>query len=135
MPEAKKRKSRKFAIYIVVVLLAAGVGTGAYFNRREKPVLVQTEKVTRRNLTELVTASGRIQPVVQVKISPEVSGEIIELPVKEGQHVKKGDLLVHIKPDFYEASRRSSEAAYRSAEANRTLAHANLKKAETEHKR
>jgi HlyD family secretion protein len=135
MPEPKKRKTRKFTIITVVLLIAAGAGTGAYFKRREKPVLVQTEQVTRRNLTELVTASGRIQPVVQVKISPEVSGEIIELPVKEGQQVKKGDLLVHIKPDFYEASRRSAEAAFRSAEAGRTLAEANLAKAESEYKR
>jgi HlyD family secretion protein len=135
MPEPKKRKTRKFAIITVVLLIAAGAGMGAYFKRREKPVLIQTEQVTRRNLTELVTASGRIQPVVQVKISPEVSGEIIELPVKEGQHVKKGELLVHIKPDFYEASRRSAEAAFRSSEAGRSLAEAHLAKAESEYKR
>ena len=67
---------------------------------------MQTEKVARRNLTELVLANGRIQPVLQVKISPEVSGEIIDLPVKEGQKVNKGDLLVKIKPDFYIASRQ-----------------------------
>ena len=135
MPEPKKRKNRKLAVATVVLLIAAGAGTGAYFNRREKPVIIQTEKVTRRNLTELVTASGRIQPVVQVKISPEVSGEIIELPVKEGQQVKKGDLLVHIRPDFYQANHRSAQAAFHSAESGRTLAEANLHKAESEYKR
>ena len=135
MPDPKKRRKRGLAIVTLVLLIAAGAGTGAYFKQREKPVLIQTEKITRRNLTELVTASGRIQPVVQVKISPEVSGEIIELPVKEGQYVKKGDLLVHIKPDFYEASRRSFQAAFRSSEAGKTLAEANLRKAESEYKR
>jgi len=96
---------------------------------------VQTDNVARRSLTELVIANGRIQPVLQVKISPEVSGEIIELPVKEGQAVKKGDLLLRIKPDFYLASRRSAEASFRAAEAAVSLAEANLKKAEADLKR
>jgi HlyD family secretion protein len=91
--------------------------------------------VTRRNITEIVVANGKIQPVLQVVINPEVSGEIIELPVKEGQTVKKGDLLVRIKPDNYRASRNSSEANYRSALASKTLAEANRAKAEAEFKR
>jgi HlyD family secretion protein len=135
MAEPRKKKSRK-AWWIVAVLLVAGAaGTGAYLKRSEKPILVQTEKVSRRSLTEFVVASGRIQPVVQVKISPEVSGEIIDLPVKEGQQVKKGDLLVRIRPDFYAANHRSAQAAYRSAEAGQTLAEANLRKAESDFKR
>jgi len=96
---------------------------------------VQTEKVARRSLTELVVANGRIQPVVQVKISPEVSGEIIALPVKEGQAVNKGDLLVKIKPDFYIANRNQAEASYKSSVAGRTTAEANLQKTELEFKR
>ena len=68
-------------------------------------------------------------------INPEVSGEIIELPVKEGQDVKKGDLLVKIKPDNYVASRNSAEASYQSALAGKNLAYANLNKAQLEHKR
>jgi HlyD family secretion protein len=98
-------------------------------------VTVQTEKVARRNITEIVVANGKIQPVLQVVINPEVSGEIIELPVKEGQDVKKGDLLVRIKPDNYRAIRNSSEANYRSALASKTLAEANLAKATAEFKR
>jgi HlyD family secretion protein len=73
--------------------------------------------------------------VIQVKISPEVSGEIIELPVKEGQCVRKGDLLMRIKPDYYLASRRSAEASYQAAVANKDLARANVRKAEIEDKR
>lgn len=131
-PRKKKRRSKLWILLLVVLLIVAG-GVAAYFvNGREKPVIVQTEKAQRRDLTEVVVASGRIQPVVQVKISPEVSGEITELPVKEGQAVKKGDLLVRIKPDYYLANQRSAEAAFKSAEAGKALAEANLRKAESE---
>ncbi|MEI9962869.1 MAG: biotin/lipoyl-binding protein [Limisphaerales bacterium] len=91
---------------------------------------MQTEKVTRRSLTEVVVANGKIQPVVQVTISAEVSGEIIELPVKEGQSVRKGDLLLKIKPDFYVAALNQSKAGYESSLNSRTTAQANLEKAE-----
>jgi HlyD family secretion protein len=73
--------------------------------------------------------------VLQVKISPEVSGEIIELHVKEGQNVKKGDLLFKIKPDNYLAASNSAQANYNSAVANRETAKANLEKAYLEYKR
>ena len=86
----KKKKRRKWWILLVVLLLiGAGAGTWYYYKKRELPIEIQVEKAARRNLTELVVANGKIQPVSQVKISPEVSGEIIELPVKEGQQVKK----------------------------------------------
>jgi len=73
--------------------------------------------------------------VLQVKISPEVSGEIIELPVKEGQAVNKGDLLVKIKPDFYVAQLHQAEAGYESALAGKAQAQANLEKATADYKR
>ena len=137
-PGALKRKKRKrkwIVLGILVTVVGAGAGTGYYYKTRTLPIEIQTEKVGRRNLTEVVVANGKIQPVLQVKISPEVSGEIIELPVKEGQLVKKGDLLLRIKPDFYQAMRRSAEASYQSALASKTLAAANMKKAEIEFKR
>src|SRR5690349_244037 len=129
-----KRRSRRRWLLAITLLIIAGLGTGAYFylRKREVIVTVQTEKAARRNITELVVANGKIQPVVQVVINPEVSGEITELPVKEGQPVKKGDLLVKIKPDNYLASRNSAEANYKSAMAGKTLALANLRKAEIE---
>ena len=135
MNGAKKKSRKKVWLIALLALVAAGVGLGFVLNGREKLIDVQTDKAARRNLTELVLANGRIQPVLQVKISPEVSGEIIELPVKEGQSVKKGDLLLRIKPDFYLASRRSAEASFRAAEAALSLAESNLKKAEAEFKR
>jgi HlyD family secretion protein len=136
MSNGKGKTGRKYWIIAAALLICGGAAAWYFhFRKREVIVTVQTEKVARRNLTELVVANGRIHPVVQVKISPEVSGEIIELPVKEGQCVKKGELLLRIKPDFYLASRRSAEASYQAAVANKDLAEANLKKAEIEEKR
>src|SRR5436190_20747681 len=134
---AKKSNKKKRNILLALAGLSlAAASAGYYFYRhRETVTIVQTDPVSRRTLTELVVANGRIHPVVQVKISPEVSGEIIDLPVKEGQCVQKGDLLLRIKPDYYQASCRSAEASYQAAVANRDLAAANLRKAEAEDQR
>src|SRR6267154_2807626 len=109
---ATSKKRRKTLIFSIIALTV-----GAIVKKREVVITIQTEKVGRRNLTEIVVANGKIQPVVQVKISPEVSGEIIDLPVKEGQQVKKGDLILKIKPDFYIANRSQSMANYESSRA------------------
>jgi len=129
-------KKRNRLIFAAVVLLAAAA-VGAYYYRkgRELPVNVQLDKVVKRDITEIVVANGRIQPVIQVVINPEVSGEITDLPVKEGQSVEKGDILVRIKPDNYIASRNSAEANYKSSLAAQALAKANLEKAKFEHQR
>jgi HlyD family secretion protein len=132
---ANSKKRRKLIVFGGLALLLAGLGAWIAFGKREAVINVQTDKVTRRDLTEIVVANGRIQPVTQVKISPEVSGEIIELPVKEGQPVKKGDLIVRIKPDFYEASRNSSKASYSMAQAGLVTSQAGLERAEAEFKR
>lgn len=135
MANAKKGKGRKIILLVLIFAGLAGLGTYAYLKRRQPILTVQTEKVRRRDLTEVVTATGKIQPVLQVKISPEVAGEIIELPVKEGQGVKKGDLLVKIRPEFYEAARRSAEATFRSSESELKTTEAELKQSEQELKR
>jgi len=132
-PHSKKR--RKIIVFSVIGLLVAGLTLAAIFKKREPVITIQTEKVAHRNITEIVVANGKIQPVLQVKISPEVSGEIIELPVKEGQLVKKGDLLVKIKPDTYIANVKSAEAQYMAAASGKDLAEASMKKAELEFKR
>src|SRR5437764_14375275 len=123
---AKSNKRRKILIFGLIGLGVAGLTVWAILKKREVVITIQTEKVARRNLTEIVVANGKIQPVIQVKISPEVSGEIIELPVKEGQAVKKGELLVKIKPDFYIANRNQSQAAYKSSVAGKATSEANL---------
>jgi HlyD family secretion protein len=132
---AKSKNRGKYWLLAAVLVVALAVTAGVIYKKREVPVTVRTDKVERHNLTESVVANGKIQPVVQVKISPEVSGEIIELPVKEGQTVKKGDLLVKIKPDFYVANRNQAEASYKSALAGTATAEATLHKAEAEFKR
>ncbi len=125
-------KRKKILVFTVIGLALVGLGTTAFLKRNEEVLPVQTERVARRTITEKVVANGRIQPVVQVKISPEVSGEIIELAVKEGQEVKKGDLLLRIKPDSYVANRKSEEARFMSSQASQELAAANLAKADAE---
>src|SRR6266699_2434621 len=132
---ATSKKRRKTLVFTGIAVGLAALAGVAMFKKRDVIINVQTEKVARRNLTEIVVANGKIQPVIQVKISPEVSGEIIELPVKEGQQVKKGELLLKIKPDFYIANRNQAEASYKSSVAGKTTAEANLRKAEAEYNR
>ncbi len=135
MAAGTKKKRGRILLAGAVILLICSVGAFLGFRKREMPIAVQMDKVVRRDITEMVVANGRIQPVVQVVINPEVSGEIIELPVKEGQAVKKGALLVRIKPDNYIAQRNSAEANYKSSLAGVQLAKANLEKARLEHQR
>ncbi|HYE30826.1 MAG TPA: efflux RND transporter periplasmic adaptor subunit [Methylomirabilota bacterium] len=135
MAKTKTSKRRKALVLTALALAVIALVTVAAFRKKEVIITIQTDKVTRRDITEIVVANGKIQPVVQVVIQPEVSGEITALPVKEGQSVKRGDLLVKIKPDNYLAGRNSAEANYKSAMANRTLAKANLDKAELEFRR
>ena len=132
---SQSNKGKKNIIFTVIGLALIALTVAAILKKKEVIITVQTEKVAHRNLTELVVANGKIQPVTQVVISPEVAGEITGLPVKEGDHVKKGDLLVQIKPDNYQASRDSAEASYQSAMGSKDLAQAQLDKAEAEFKR
>jgi HlyD family secretion protein len=124
----KKNKKKIIIISIIVVLLVV-LGVLVFLGSQRVPIItVQTDKVQRRTITQIVTATGKIQPEIQVKINAEVSGEIIELPVREGQRVKKGQLLVRIKPDAYQAQ-------YESAQASLGMADASLRKAEADYKR
>jgi HlyD family secretion protein len=132
---AKSKKRRKVIIFSVIGLILVTLTLVAIFKKRQPVITVQTEKVSRHSLTNLVVANGQIQPVVQVTISPEVSGEIIALPVKEGQRVKKGDLLLKINPDVYIAAVNQARAGYESALAAKASAAANLEKAEADYKR
>ncbi len=132
-----RRKSRRrlwivlgLALVLILVMIAAVMGRS-----RVKPTLVTTDRAAIRNITHLVTATGKVQPEVEVGIAPEVSGELIALPFKEGQTVKKGDVIVRIKPDFYVALVAQQEAALASAKAASLLAQANLSKAEDDFRR
>ncbi|MBX3746813.1 MAG: efflux RND transporter periplasmic adaptor subunit [Verrucomicrobiae bacterium] len=135
MTQPRRGRARKLLILSAMALGLAALGGWAWWSRREPPQEVQTEPVTRRSLTERVVANGRIQAVTRVVINPEVSGEIVELPVREGQRVAPGDLLVRIRPDPYLAGRHSAEATHRSALAHIELARAELAKARIEFER
>jgi HlyD family secretion protein len=133
MAISKKRKNIFILIAIAVALVALTLV--AIFKKREPAVTVQTEKVGRHSITEQVVANGKIYPVRQVHISPEVSGEIIQLAVKAGQPVKKGDLLLKIRPDVYLAAVNQAKANYESSLAGKNQAGANLEKAEADYSR
>ena len=120
---------------VVAVLLIGAVVALGVSRKREKPIPVTIEKAVRRDVTQLVTATGKIQPEVEVKIAPEVSGEIIEIPVKEGQLVHRGDLLLRIKPDSYQAQVAAQQAALNAARAASVQNKAQLEKAQNDYNR
>jgi HlyD family secretion protein len=132
---AKPKKRRKIIIFSVIGLVLIALTLVAIFKKRQPVITVQTEKVARHSLTNIVVANGKIQPVVQVTISPEVSGEIIELPVKEGQQVTNGETLVKINPDIYVAALNQTKAGYESSLATKASAEANLEKAQADYDR
>ena len=102
---------------LAVLALIAGVGV-YWAERGPDPISITTEKATVCDITQLVSATGKIRPELEVKISPEVAGEIIEMPVIVGQPVKKGDLLLKIKPNNYIARVKQAEASLSAAQAD-----------------
>lgn len=118
LPLRRRRRRRAHWFAAGTIILAVVLVVVIAWQREEKPIMVTTERAAFRDITQRVTATGRIRPGVEVKISPEVAGEIVELPVKVGQGVKKGDLLVRIKPDNYLARVKQAEAALSAAEAD-----------------
>jgi HlyD family secretion protein len=129
-------KKKKLFILIGAAALIIIVATSMVAARkREKAIPVTTEKAFRKTITQLVTATGKIQPEVEVKIAPEVSGEIIEIPVKEGQIVHKGDLLLRIKPDAYRAQLDEQQAALSGAQSASVREKASLSKAKEDYDR
>lgn len=134
---APKKKSRRtlFILLGVVILALVVAAVVASKNQGEKPTPVTTEKAKIRTITHVVTATGKVQPEMEVKISPEVSGEIIQLTVKEGNGVKKGELLVKIKPDFYQAQMEQQEASLVAARTTAVQTKAQLWKSQEDFKR
>ena len=122
-------------VSVVVVVLLIVAKKAGWIGQSSDELLVQTELVKNRTIIETVTASGKIQPETEVKISSEVSGEIITLPIKEGDKVSEGQLLVRINPDLYESAVTRSEAAVNSAKAGKAQAKAQLIEAENIYER
>jgi HlyD family secretion protein len=129
---AKQRRARrkKQIIYGSIGLIVLCIVASIIWSKREKPIPVTTEKAIRKTIVQTVSATGKVQPETEVKISPEVAGEIIELPVEDGKAVKKGDLLVRIRPDSYKALVEQQEAAISSAKATNLQQKATMLKSE-----
>jgi HlyD family secretion protein len=119
---------------ILIVALIVLRKTGAIGNKDEGKE-VEISKVMASTVVETVSATGKIQPEIEVKISPEVSGEIILLNVKEGQVVKKGDLLVKINPDLYTSSYNRSVSNLSGTKAGLTQSEASFKEAKANYER
>jgi len=113
-------------IWIIIVGVVLTLLIVMLKNSGSKAINVATEKASKRSITELVSANGKIQPEVEVKISSDVSGEIVELYVKEGDQVKKGDLLCKINPLIYESNSSRMVATLNGAKANLANAKARL---------
>jgi HlyD family secretion protein len=132
-PVVKKKKSKKLLLFsiigvVVILIIVAVVASG----NKDKIVTVQTEKVMKRNITQVVSGTGTINPETKVDISAEISGEIVQLPYKEGDTVKKGDLLVKIKAETYGARINQQQAGVQYSRTQVEVAENNLKKAQLE---
>lgn len=132
----KNNKILKILLPIVVVLIIfAVIGKKAGWFGKALTVKVAVENAEKRTIVETITANGKIQPEKEVKISPDVSGEIVELTVKEGDNVVKGQLLLRIKPDTYISQKDRSLAAISLARARLVQSDAQFTQAELAFKR
>ena len=132
----KNNKILKFLLPIALVLIIfAIIGKKQGWFGKALTVKVAVENAEKRVIVETITANGKIQPEKEVKISPDVSGEIVELTIKEGDHVEKGQLLLRIKPDTYISQRDRSLAAISSARARLAQSEAQFTQADLSFKR
>src|SRR5437763_16686093 len=96
-PRKRKSRRRRYVLIGIGALLLVWIIGAIIWSKREKPIPVTTEKAAKRTIVQLVSATGKAKPETELKISPEVAGEIIELPVVDEEHVNKGEQLVLIK--------------------------------------
>jgi len=134
-----KKRSKKLLpigialIVILIIVLVAGKKMGWF--GKDFTISISTKVVESKTITELITANGKVQPETEVKISPDVSGEIIDLPIVEGADVKKGQLLMVIKPDMYIQAYNRDQASLSSSQARLAQAEARLIESELSFKR
>lgn len=141
MAKGKKNSPTRRLLWIGGILIAVfGLGavlanTMGWLGGGDSGKTVETSKAKLKTITQIVSASGKIQPEVEVILRPEVSGEIIELPVNEGDYVRRGDLLLRIKPDIYKARIDEINASLLTQKARMEQARATLLEAESEYER
>ena len=135
----KKKNSKKFLPYIialaVILIIVLVVGKKQGWFGKSFEINVATKVVESKTITELITANGKVQPETEIKISPDVSGEIIDLNVAEGDEVKKGQLLLVIKPDIYIQQLNMAQASLNSSQARLAQADARLIESDMSFKR
>ncbi len=124
---SKKTLIILLSVAVIGIVALIGAKKSGAFGKSGNFKTVEVEKIERGTIIETVAATGKIQPEVEVKLSSEVSGEIIELPIKEGQDVKKGDLLVKINPDLVQGALSQAQAGLQNARAGLAQAEASLK--------
>jgi HlyD family secretion protein len=122
------------SVGVILLLLVVGAKM-EWFGKKGNFKEVTVKEVAVKDIVETVSATGKIQPEVEVKISSEVSGEILELPFKEGQEVKKGDLLVKVNPDLIQSAVSRAQASYQNVRAGLEQAESNLKQAIADYER
>lgn len=130
-----KKLLRIVLVLTVLAIILAIVGKRVGWFGKEEIVEVAVEKGEKRTITETITANGKIQPEIEVKLTPEVSGEIVELHTREGAMVSRGDLLLKIKPDIYVSSVNRAKAALNSAKSRLEQAEAQYIQSQLSHER
>lgn len=127
-------KKTKWAL-VGIAVVAVGGFAAANANRGPEAVEVRVETVEKRDLVASVTASGQVQPRTKVDVAADISGRIVRLAVKEGQRVQRGDFLLRIDPEQYEAAVQRAEAALAATKAQAAQTRANFLQAQRNHER
>lgn len=126
---------KKYIVVFILLVIVAVLLSVFVFGKKEEATDVEVVTLEKSDIIETVSGTGKIQPEIEIKISSEVSGEIINLPVKEGQVVKRGDLLVEINPDLYNSAVDRMVAMLATSKAGLEQAVAQLKEAKSNYDR
>lgn len=129
---AKSKKRKLWLIIAAAVVLIIIIGLAVKKGSQRGKIKIATEEAQLRTIIETVSANGKIQPAKDVMISPFISGEVVELYVKEGEFVERGQILAKIDPEIYISNYERIEAAYQTAQANEANAKAFISQSEAQ---
>ncbi len=132
---SKKKIYIIIGVFVALIIILITLSKTGVIGKNDNAIEVDTAKANEITIVETVSATGKIQPEIEVKISSQVSGEIIDLPIKEGQVVKKGDLLVKINPDLYTSGLNRSVSNYAGTKSGLNQADASFKEAQASYQR
>lgn len=129
------KKTLIISLVVISVLVIGGIiaKQAGWIGKKEQTIEIETTRSGLKTITQIVSASGKIQPEIEVIIRPDVSGEIVALPIKEGDYVKEGELLLRIRPDLFQANIDNLTASLLSQKANKEQTAANVKQAELDY--